>query len=277
MSLPGKFILDSKNLKNNFIIDAIKKQNLSLYYQYDDLFKYTQYDATTYKNKFLEFYLDETKVDVGLTFPYKLLIDTFLYYPPYSVFCFNEPVKGKFALTKGSKKVIAYAMNNIKHAHILFVSESEFQTEIKTDEELYWLLRKISPMHHNFCITLIGDDRSIHIHTAEDITTEGKWKRYEEIDVELLKYALPNLDVKVKFSGSAYTSDSRIIPVDNNWDCHVESSLPIDFNLSYLFLCSTNNYFKKYTRIGTTLDQTIKISYNRINDPLAADFFIPAP
>ena len=273
------------------VIEYLANNNCNLYYAYDEIFKYLEdrrdlfgrsFDyienkVGTYKVPFLKDYIENANKNFGYVYPIKLLVDTFMYQPINTVFCLYDGTRNIFDMSKGTKKLIAFDVLGLTNAHILIVSSLKLPNQIKSDEELYWLLRKIDPAAHRFDIIIEGFDEYPRIHYAESVSTIGKWSMMTTKDKDLFNQTMPSLPARVKFIGKAYTTDSRIIECSNDYYCCVYSNKLINISLDYLYLCSSNMFYKQKTRIGTTRDNSVTIEYGWINSyPFGyADFFIP--
>lgn len=284
---------ECKFKSNTSVIDCITQQGYKLYYSYDDIFKYLEDRSDlfgdrfsfvddkkeTYKKEFLSNYIENINNNDNYTCAIKLLVDTFMYQPINTVFCFYDGTNGTFNISKGNKKVIAFDILGFTHAHILVVSKDNLSNPINSDEELYWLLRKIDPTAHRFEIVLDKVDIFPQIHYAESVATIGKWSKMTAEDNEIFKQTMPTLPARVKFMGLSYTTDERIVSCCDDYYCCVYSNKFVDISLDYLYLCSSNIFYKQKTRIGTTRDNSIKIEYGWTNPYPAgyADFFIPNP
>lgn len=274
------------------VIEYLSSNGVNLYYAYDEIFKYLEdrrelfgkkFDYVDskigfYKSAFLKNYLDSAIDNFKNVFPIKLLIDTFMYQPIQTVFCFYGD-NGIFEISKGTKKLIACDVLKISHAHILITSKQSLSNQIKSDEELYWLLRKINPASNNFDIIIEEAGAYPRIHYIESSDTIGKWSIIETMHSEIFKYTMPKILTRVKFTGLSYTTDERIIACEDNYYCSVYSNKLTNVSLDYLYLCSSNMFYKKKVKIGTTLDNNLKIEYNWVDhSPLGqSDFFIPHP
>jgi len=282
----SQFIIEGESL-----IEFLKSKNLNLHYYYDNIFNYIQNDdilfgnryghiecfTGKYKDLFLKSYFNDTLKDLNNTYPIKLLVDTFLYQPIKTIFCLSDDnVLSKFYITKGNKKIIAYDILGLTQAHMLLVSKKSLNNQIRTDEELYYLLKKINPESNAYKVII--DSENYHIHFMESIDTLGKWRFLDIDNIQMIESTFPELPCRVRFLGKAYSTDDRIVPVEqDNYYCRVYSENKININLDYLFFCSSNTFFKFKTRVGTTLDQTIKIEYCWKDPAVASDFFIPNP
>lgn len=283
---------ESYEIKSNSIVEYITRCGFNLYYDYDEIFKYVEDrrdlfgesfsfvddKVGTYKATFLKDYIHSVKENPASVFPIKLLVDTLLYHPTRTVFCFYDGVEGLFNISKGTKKLIAFDILGLMNAHVLIVSKNKLPNQIKSDEELYWLLRKIDPLAHRFDI-IIDSNTFPKIHYAESVSTIGKWSMMNEVHHEIFKVTMPNIPARVKFIGKAYTTDDRIVECNDDYYCCVYSDRLVDISLDYLYLCSSNMFYKEKTRIGNTRDSSVVIEYGWTNHYPAgyADFFIPDP
>lgn len=273
------------------VVGCINQNGCKLYYVYDEIYKYLEDrrdlfgesfnfiddKVGTYKSTFLKNYIESVKQNAAYVYPIKLLIDTLIYQPVRTVFGFYDGSAGVFNLSKGSKKLIAFDVLGITNAHILIVSKDDLPNQIKSDEELYWLLRKIDPHAHRFDIIIDNEDSYPIIHYAESVSTIGKWSIMTDTHKELFKQTMPNIPAKVKFTGLAHTTDDRINICDEDYYCWIHSDKEINVSLDYLYMCSSNMFYKQKIRVGTTFDDSIRIEYNRTNPAGYADFFIPNP
>lgn len=275
------------------VIEYFSKYGCNLFYAYDEILKfledrgeffgkkfdYVESKIGYYKSSFIKNYLDNTFDNCQHGYPIKLLIDTFIYQPVKTVFCFFGGEAGIFEISKGTKKLIAFDTLGITHGHILISSKLNLPNQIKSDEELYWLLRKINPLSHTFDIIIEGIGVYPTIHYIESIDSIGKWSVIEPIHKELFKYTRPEIPARIKFTGLSYTTDQRIIACEDNYYCSVYSSKLTNVSLDYLYLCSSNMFYKQKVKVGTTLDNSLRIEYNwpNFNPSRQADFFIPNP
>lgn len=251
-------IVDNEFVCTNPIIEQIQARDLKVYYSNDNLFKYIPDNTQIYRKAFYENYLP--LIESGNAHGYKYLIDSFLYVLPYSPFCLVE-IKDGFRLTKGHKKLQAYAVNDMNNANMLFVSKTPIGEEIKTDRALFEILKKLDPKENNFLVELDIDG---NIHVAESITTATKWAKPSKL------LTIPELPLKVKFTGLATTIDNRLLPSEDFY-CHVHSDVAVNISLEYLLVCSNNTYYNKLTKIGTT--DSLKITYAQGE----GNFIIPKP
>lgn len=282
----SQFIIEGGSL-----IAFLKSKNLNLYYYYDNIYNFIQNDDISfgnryghiecfrgkYKELFLKSYLNDTIKDLNNTYPVKLLVDTFLYQPVKTIFCLSDDNSlNKFYITKGNKKIIAYDILGLTQAHMLLVSKKSLNNQISTDEELYYLLKKINPENDSYKVII--DSENYHIHFMESIETLGKWRVLDFDNNQMINNTFPEIPCKVRFLGKAYTDDERIMPTEqNDYYCRIYSENKINIDLDYLFFCSSNTFYKFKTRVGTTLDQKIKVEYCWEDPAVASDFFIPNP
>lgn len=273
------------------VVEYFSKHGYRIYYSYDEVFKfledrgnffgkkfdYVESKKGYYKAAFLKNYLDNVVNNFQNVFPIKLLIDSFLYQPIRTVFCFSGGTDGIFEISKGTKKLIAFDFLSLTHSHVLITSKELLSNPIKSDEELYWLLRKIDPISHNFNIIIDNLDLNPRIHYIESVDTIGKWSSMETLHQEIFKYTMPPIPARIKFTGLSYTTDERIIACEDDYYCSVYSSKLTNVSLDYLYLCSSNMFYKQKVKVGTTLDNSLRIEYNwpNFNPSGQADFFIP--
>ena len=263
-----------RDYENDDIIGFLKTYGLNLYYKYDNIFDYLS-NKNLHKKRFFSNYYENLISNTASIYPFKLLIDSFIYTPIKTVFVLNHESNNVFSLSKGHKKIVAFDTLNLTNAHMLIVSTQQLDNKIETSEELYWLLRRIDPFSHNFHIIVNFSDNNPIIHCIESIATINKWSLFDQEAMNVLEATTPKIPINIKFNGSAYSTDTRIDASSNNYYAEVYSKDEIDFDLDCIVFCSTNLFVKKYTKFGETLDSKIKIKYLNIDPFNFADFIIP--
>lgn len=260
-----------RDYPNDDLIAFLAEYGLNLYYKYDNIFNYLK-SKNSHKTRFFANYYENLVANVAYIYPFKLLIDSFIYTPVKTVFVLNHETDNNFSLSKGHKKIVAFDTLNLTNAHMLLVSSQKLDGKIETTEELYWLLRRIDPFSHNFHVTVNFSDNNPIIHCIESITTINKWSLFDSNALDVLETTKPKMPINIKFHGKAYTTDKRIDIGSNNYYAEVYSTDETDVSLDYIVFCSNNIFVKQCTKIGETLDSKVKIKYLNNN---TTDFIIP--
>lgn len=176
----NKYAISQYN-KMNFVInypdEKVYKGVVPFFYQHGfilsycctDIFTLLEKDPKIVASEFLSNFSNNS-----VYYSYYKLIDMLKKEPIRTVFCLKDTGKD-FLITKGAKKIVAMAVNNIRIAHILFVSHKSYGKTIKNDEELFYVLKNLDPTVKTIRCDLINPpDPAIHI--LENIDNAIVWR-----------------------------------------------------------------------------------------------------
>lgn len=154
--------------KNIGLIPYFKSKNLFVSYQYSDIFSLLNKNPVIESDVFLNKYKND-----GIFIRYYKLIDLLSKEKIRTVFCLRETEKG-LKITKGSKKIIAMAVNNIRMAPILIVSSKIYGEEIKSDNQLFDILKNLDTSIETVRCDIIEPSQPC-IHVLENINHVKNW------------------------------------------------------------------------------------------------------
>lgn len=169
------------------VIDYFNSYGLYLNFYFGNIFTETNTNPQDTKDKFYNFciinnyfFVDDLFVKV------KFLADSFNQAVPKTVFCLREE-NSKFVITKGSKKLYAFAINNISNAYIISLTQYPTAYSIKNDSQLYSHLKSIDPTTDVYRINLGWHNDLPNIQYLENVETLYKWCNVHSSIVEQFK------------------------------------------------------------------------------------------
>ena len=164
------FIINYSEPQENIgLVPYFKSKNLLVSYQYADIFTLLNLDPHIESKKFLSKYENNE-----VFFPYYKLMDLLSKEKIRTVFCLRETELG-LKITKGSKKIVAMAVNNIRLAPILTIGSNLYGEEVKSDIQLFDLLKSLDPTIETVRCDLM-DPSHPSIHILENINYVKVWR-----------------------------------------------------------------------------------------------------
>lgn len=151
------------------IIPYFDKLGLQVSYVYTDIFNLVGNDPKHVAYDFLSKFTDKTNF-----YPYYKLIDLLSKEKIRTVFCLKETSKG-LIITKGAKKLVAMAVNNLYQAPVLIIGKQLYGEKLNNDTELYNLLKNLDPSIETIkCEIVNPPDPMIHI--LENVNHVKVWR-----------------------------------------------------------------------------------------------------
>jgi len=151
------------------IIPYFDKLGLQVSYVYTDIFNLIGKDPKQVAHNFLTKFTDKTNF-----YPYYKLIDLLSKEKVRTVFCLKETRDG-LIITKGAKKLVAMAVNNLYQAHVLIVGKKLYGEKLSDDIEIYKLLKSLDPSIGTIKCDIVNlPDPMIHI--LENIDHVKVWR-----------------------------------------------------------------------------------------------------
>ena len=256
--------------KFNNLTDYIRYKGYRLSFVETNIYTLLKYDSNGLYQNFLREGNSEHHARI------KFLADCFLTTPIKTVFSLYEN-DVQFFLSKGYKKVLACAVDQIHHHPILIVSKNIYGNEISCDEELYKVLKRLDNHAATFQIEFNTINNIPNIHFCENTLTLRNYFNYDLVKNLHSKNKLDTAKA-ILLVNNAQTFDKRIISkhivtteVDiiklayqyPMYDTIVLGIEPIEITLEYLEFVRINLHKNQKNKVGIGKKVII---YNRFLD-----------
>lgn len=243
------------------LISYFKQYNLYLNFYYDNIFLKLNIDSVKVKDKFYAMNTyNDSLFSNDLAVKIKLLSDTFTKQLPKTVFGITD-IDGNVKLTKGHKKLYAYAMNGRTHGHIISLTKIPTEFTIEHDDDLYAQLKSIDPTTETYRVNLGNDNDLPNIQFLENVDTIYKWG--DQVDqntiLNMIEY---NSKIKISIDGDLKYVDKKInVASKKESNCHVIVKGPKFLSLQDILFNSYNLYHNKPT--SKLIGKSIIINYKQ--------------
>jgi hypothetical protein len=260
------------------LIDYLYNQNYFISFAYENIFKFFPEDVNSTKKTYYSNYKSE-----WINFKIKFLSDSLLYESVKAPFCISFKPKNH-VMTKGNQKKIAFALNHLEYAPIMFVDVNQHGLMITNYEDLYMILKSFDPTADKFNIEIDSNTSFPALHYIENSNTVRNWSVFDSGYENLMANSKLPANASVALLGNLTHDDSlkNIISDKKINKCHFRhdifriaedyqecdhvlySEKPYVITKQYLEFVQCNLYHKQLVKAGVTPNSDL-IVYNKNN------------
>jgi hypothetical protein len=247
------------------VIDLFKKHNLYLNFYYGNIFLETNINLEKIRQQFFKAHTCNGYFNASDLFvKIKYLSDSFLVRPPKTVFCLKETPNG-LSITKGSKKLYAFAINNMQKTNIISLTSQPTRHTLYDDTELYNKLKILDKETNLYRLNLGWNDDIPNIQYLEDVNTLRKWGGTVQSAIVEKFQNFCNKKIKIAIKGNFDILDERLEVTSNKLaDCIVTASDPVNITYENIVFNSYNFYYNRPTLRFNNKSIMIDYTHNTI-------------